>query len=264
MKWDGMPGTLRKVIRGRWDSPFMLRLKRFVDLTSDEVDALQKLIESEAIVPKRRDIVVEGYPYNKLCFIKDGIAARCRVLRNGKRQIVNVLVPGDVIGLCGSFVDRSAFSVIALTEMTLEVCSYDAFVDACNRRPKFGLALAWLAVQETMLASEHIVDIGRRTPIERLAHFLLELHSRLRAVGRAAEAAFDLPISQEVMSDTLGLSVPHLNRTLASLRDDGLIILEDGHVRFTDLKALERLAHFQPATLTRIPAPAPLPREMIA
>jgi len=260
----GMPGTVRKIIAGRWDSAFMVRLKRFVELTSDEVETLRALIESEAVIQKRRDLIVEGYPYNKLCFIKDGMAARYRVLRNGKRQIVNVLVPGDVIGLLGSFLDRAAFSVVALTELKLEVCSHDAFVAACHRRPKFALALTWLAVQEMALASEHVVDIGRRTPVERLAHFLLELHARLLAVGRAAQSAFDLPISQEVMSDALGLSVPHLNRMLATLRDDGLVVLEDRRVQFTDIKALELLAHFHPATLNRIPAPATAAREMIA
>jgi CRP-like cAMP-binding protein len=126
------------------------------------------------------------------------------------------------------------------------------------------LALTWLAVQEMTLTSEHIVDIGRRTPVERLAHLLLELHARLLAVGRATETAFDLLISQEVMSDALGLSVPHLNRMLATLRDDGLVVLEDRRVQFTDIKALELLAHFQPATLTRIPASAAFTREMIA
>src|SRR5215471_8387439 len=209
-----MSGAIRKVIGGKWDSPFMARLKRFVDLTPADVDALRALIESEMTIDKRRDLVVDGYHYNKLCFISEGMAARYKVLRNGKRQIVNILVPGDIVGLPGSFLDRASFSVIALTDMKLEVCSHDAFIAACYRRPKFALALSWLAVQDATLYAERVVDIGRRTPIERLAHFLLELHARLVMVGRAERLAFDLPISQEVMSDTLGLSVPHLNRML--------------------------------------------------
>ena len=144
------------------------------------------------------------------------------MLRNGKRQIVNVLVPGDVVGLPGSFLDRATFSVIALTDMKLEVCSLDAFVAHCYRRPKFALALSWLAVHEATTYAERIVDIGRRTPVERLAHFLLEFHARL-SWWRATTSGFDLPISQEVMSDALGLSVPHLNRMLAKLRPDGMI-----------------------------------------
>jgi CRP-like cAMP-binding protein len=258
-----MPGSVRR-ITGRWDSPFTTRLKHFVDLTPDDVETLRTLIDCETRIEKRRDLVVDGYPYNKLCFVKDGMAARYKVLRNGKRQIVDVLVPGDIVGLPGSFLDHAPFSVIALTEMTIEVCSHDAFVAACYRRPKFALALSWLAVQNATIYAERIVDLGRRTPIERLAHFLLELHARLVMVGRAERASFDLPISQEVMSDTLGLSVPHLNRMLARLRADGLLAMSERRVQFTDIKALEVLAHFQVATLTRIPAQAVRGQELIA
>lgn len=259
-----MPGSVRKIVAGRWESPFIARLKHFVDLSPDDVETLRSLVEFEAVVEKRRDLVVDGYPYSKLCYVKDGMAARYKVLRNGKRQIVNVLVPGDIVGLPGSFLDRAPFSVLALTDMKLEVCSHDAFITACYRRPKFALALSWLAVQDATFYAERVVDIGRRTPIERLAHFLLELHARLVMVGRAERAAFDLPISQEVMSDTLGLSVPHLNRMLAKLRGDGMLTVSGRRVQFTDIKALEVLAHFQAATLARIPAPVERGQKLIA
>jgi CRP-like cAMP-binding protein len=137
--------------------------------------------------------------------------------------------------------------------MQLQVCSLDAFVSLCHRRPKFGLALSWLAVQEATSYAERIIDIGRRTSIERLARFLLEIHYRLAMVGRADESGFDLPFSQEVMSDALGLSVPHLNRTFAKLRTDGLIAMQGRRVEFSDVKAIELLAHFQPLRLSRIP-----------
>ena len=258
-----MPGTIRK-ITGRWETPFTTRLKHFVDLTPDDLAALRGLIEYEAAVEKRRDLVVDGYPCTRLSFIKDGMAARYKVLRNGKRQIVDVLVPGDVVGLPGSFHDRASFSVIALTDMKLEVCSFDSFIAACYRRPKLALALSWLAVEHGMLASERIVDLGRRTPVERLAHFLLEMHGRLMMVGRADPTAFDLPISQEVMSDTLGLSVPHLNRMLTKLRNERLLALSERRVQFLDIKALEVLAHFQSTPLARIPAPMQRVQELIA
>ena len=122
---------------------------------------------------------MDGYEFCKLCFVKDGFAARYKLLRNGKRQIVNFVLPGDIVGLPGSFLDRAANSVIAVTEMTLQVCSLEAFVALCYRRPKFGLVLSWLAAQEAANCVERVIDVGRRTPIERLAHLLLELHSRL-------------------------------------------------------------------------------------
>ena len=205
------------------------------------------------LVQLRIAVVIEGRGIAKLSFVKDGFAARYKVLRNGKRQIINIIVPGDVVGLPGSFLDAASFSVVALSDMTLEVCALDDFVALSYRRPKFGLALGWLAVHEAATYAEHIVDIGRRTAIERVAHFLLEIHGQLAAVGRAAAAEFDLPVSQEVISDALGLSVPHINRMLAELRGSGMIALEGRHVTFADLRRVQQLAHFEPAQLTRIP-----------
>jgi CRP-like cAMP-binding protein len=259
-----MPDSTRRVIAGRWDSPFVARLKRLVDVTPADIDALHALIECELAVGKRRDLVIDGYQYNKLSFVKDGVAARYKVLRNGKRQIVHVLVAGDIVGLPGSFLDQATMSVVALSEMKLEVCPLDAFVAASHRRPKFALALAWLAAHEAAVYAEHIIDIGRRTALERLAHFLLEIHDRLKLVGRATETAFDLPVSQEVIGDALGLSVPHVNRTLARLRKEGMIVADERHIRFTDLPALKVLAHFQPVRLSRVPVPTVMGRELIA
>lgn len=259
-----MPGSIRKLIAGRWDSPFIARLKRLVDLTPTDIDALRALIECEVQAEKRRDLVIDGYQCSKLSFVKEGVGARYKLLRNGKRQIINVLLPGDIVGLPGSFLDRATFSVIALTDMKLEVCSLDAFVAACYRRPKFALALSWLAIQEATTYAEHVVDVGRRTPVERVAHFLLEMHARLLLVGRATDVGFELPVSQEVMGDALGLSVPHVNRTLAKLRGDELIAVSERRVEFIDVRALQLLAHFEPAKLSRIPLPAAREHELIA
>jgi CRP-like cAMP-binding protein len=256
-----MHGLIRAVRDAGCDDPFVTRLGSYIDLSPADLGSLRSLIECEQAVKKRRDLVVDGYEYCKLSFVKDGFAARYKVLRNGKRQIINVVLPGDVIGLPGSFFERASFSVIALTDMTLQVCALDDFIGLCYRRPKFGVALSWLAVQEATTCAEHVISIGRRTSIERLAHFLLEVHARLTMVGRAAASGFDLPFSQEVMSDALGLSVPHLNRMLAKLRTEGMIAINERHVTFLDIREMELLAHFQPLNLSRAPVP---PQEMRA
>jgi CRP-like cAMP-binding protein len=237
------------------NDPFVMRLRSFVDLTLPDLQDLRGVIETELAVTKRRDLVLDGYEFCKLCFVKDGFAARYKLLRNGKRQIVNFLLPGDIVGLPGSFLDRAVNSVIAVSDMTLQICSLEAFAGLCYRRPKFGLVLSWLAAQEAAYYAEHIIDVGRRTPIERLAHLLLEIHSRLALVGNAEEFAFGMPFTQEMMSDALGLSVPHLNRMLAKLKAEGLISVSERRVEFTDLRGVRLLAQFQPPRPARIPLP---------
>ncbi|HWP24892.1 MAG TPA: Crp/Fnr family transcriptional regulator [Xanthobacteraceae bacterium] len=235
--------------------PFILRLQRYVHLTKSDLESLLRVMECEEKVKRRRDLVNEGYVYSKLYFITDGFAARYKLLRNGKRQIVTFVLPGDIVGLPVSFFDRATYSVMAVTDMTMRVCSLEAFVALCYRVPKLALALSWFAVHEAATYSETIINIGRRTPVERVAHFLLEMHARLTTIGRAGKTGFDLPITQEMMSDALGLSVPHLNRMLARLRREGLIAITGSHVEFPDLKAIQQFVHFHFAMPTRIPLP---------
>lgn len=238
---------------GRSRHPFIARLRQHIELGPDDLSSLWQLMESDVVVKKRRDLVVDGYEYRKLCFVEDGFAARYKLLRNGKRQIVNFALPGDIIGIPGSFLDKARYSVVAITDLKVQSCTMNDFIQLCYKQPQFGLALTWMVMHEAVICSEHAINTGRRTPLERLAHFLLETHSRLRAVGRADENGFDLPISQEVMSDALGLSVPHFNRMLAKLRGDGLVVFNERRIEFADRNALEQLGHFQPLKLTRIP-----------
>lgn len=235
------------------DHPFVTRLKTFTRLDARALKALEDIIEAERPIKRHKELIVDGEEFRQLCFVKDGYALRYKLLRNGKRQILNVILPGDVIGFPVSFFARSTYSVVALSDLRVNVCSIDAYVRLCFDRPQFGLALSWLAVQEAAIYAERIVDIGRRTPVERLVHFLLELHGRLLTVGLAEKTRFSLPISQEVMADALGLSVPHLNRVMQRLRKEKLISSNARLVEFSDIAELQTLAHYQPLNLEQIP-----------
>src|SRR5215471_17405182 len=235
--------------------PFVARLSRFMQLSAADLRNLERIVESERLIKKRKDLVVLGDAYRNLCFVKDGYAIRYKLLRSGKRQILNVILPGDVIGFPVSFFDRSIYSVVAVSDLTYNICPLESYVRLCFEQPQFGLALSWLAAYEAAIYAEHIVDLGRRTPLERLAHLLLEIHARLLAVGRAEKTSFALPFSQEVMADVLGLSVPHLDRVLQQLRAEQLITCRSRLVELTDMANLQTLAHYQPLDLAPIPVP---------
>ena len=238
------------------EHPFVARLSRLMNFSTADLESLERIVESERLVKRRQDLVVIGSEYRRLCFVKDGYAIRYKLLRSGKRQILNVILPGDVIGFPVSFFDRSMYSIVAVSDLTYNSCPLDSYVRLCYEQPQFGLALSWLAAHEAAIYAEHIVDLGRRTPIERLAHFLLEIHARLQAVGLAEKASFNLPFSQEVMADSLGLSVPHLNRMIQKLRAEQLINIQLRLVELIDMRSLQTLAQYQPLDLAPIPMPA--------
>ena len=235
------------------EHPFAARLLKHVGLGKADLRSLAATFGSDVSIRRGHDIVVDGFECHNLCFIKEGCAIRYRLLRNGKRQIVNLLLPGDVVGLLGSFFERASFSVTATSDLRVNICSLQSYTQLCYSRPQFALALSWIAIHEAAMNAEHIVNLGRRTPIERLSHFLLDVLDRLRVVNRAEADSFTLPVSQQIMADLLGLSVPHLNKMMQELRSLKLITEESRLVNVIDMEALKTLAHYQLRQLAPIP-----------
>jgi CRP-like cAMP-binding protein len=108
-----------------------------------------------------------------------------------------------------------------------------------------------MSAREAAIYGERIVDIGRRSAYERLAHLILELLARLRAVGLADELSYLLPLTQELIADVLGLSGPHVSRMLRSLREERLVTIEGHRLTVTDLESLTMLAGFDDDYLAR-------------
>ena len=83
-------------------------------------------------VKKGKDIIVEGYEYKGLDVIETGFAIRYTLLHKGGRQIINTLLPGDIVGFPASFFDHAIFSVMAVTKMSLHHIQSEAFVELCE------------------------------------------------------------------------------------------------------------------------------------
>jgi CRP-like cAMP-binding protein len=147
--------------------------------------------------------------------------------------------------------DNSLYTIASLTECVACALSFHAVFDLFHHCPRLGAAMFWLAGHEAALFAEHLIGIGRQSAYERVAHLLLELLFRLQSAGLADERSYALPLTQELMADALGLSVPHVNRTLRRLREDGLIAIEGTRLTCLDISALSRLSDFDGRNLGR-------------
>jgi len=230
-------------------NPILRKLGAALDLTKEEQAYLLDLQGAPHTVTAGRQIVVEGEIYDDIYFLHDGWAFRSKVLPDGRRQIFGYLIAGDVIGLRASLLDFADDTVEALTDCTIASFSLERLYDACRHHPRLVIALMWSAAREQSLLSEQIMRIGRRNAIERVAHFFLELLSRLQLVDEAGRRSFGLPLTQELIADTLGLSIVHVNRTLRKLRQLGLVDIEDGRLVIHDIGRLTDVADFDPLYL---------------
>ena len=90
--------------------PFVARLDRSIRLDGEDLAALERLLSHRVVARKAKDIIVEGYEHKALHVVEEGIAIRYKLLGTGKRQIVNVVLPGDIIGFPGCFYEHAVFS----------------------------------------------------------------------------------------------------------------------------------------------------------
>ena len=181
-------------------------------------------------------------------FLLSGWACRARFLADGRRQIIEFLLAGDVVGFMPSHGRRPLAAAYALTGVSVAPASnlYQAFGDAQSFEHFAAVRRALEKNQEMRLINQ-IVRAGRQTAYERLAHLLLEFNDRLSKVGLAQNNSFAMPLTQEILADGLGLSVVHVNRTLQQLRREQLLTLTDGIATLLEPEKLARIADFQPA-----------------
>ena len=178
-------------------------------------------------------LMEEGDPIAVPIYVLAGWGCRQRMLPDGRRQIVSFVLPGEGSGLCRRPRPLAFTSTVALT--ALVVTDASPMLDEASP-VAVGLSDALLraaALDEHRLISQ-VVRLGRQTAYERFCSLLLELGERLEEVGLGDRDDFELPVTQEVLADALGLSVVHVNRTLQQLRRNGLIALSAGRVRVLD------------------------------
>ena len=235
--------------------PLVERLNRYAALGSEEQAALGGLLAHARAIHRGRDIVVQGRPHHALQVLNNGLALRYKILADGRRQILNLVVPGDLIGLPVCMFESAIATVASLTDVSVSAIEFKDLFALFRQYPRIGIALFWTSAREGGVYIERLTTIGRRTAYERLAHLLLELLFRLRVVGLAGPTSFEMLLTQEMLGDALGLSLQHVNRMIRNLREEGLASVDVRKVTIHDMDALVRLAGFEDTYLSQARIP---------
>jgi len=225
------------------------RIAGYSDIDEREFDSLKQAPVERVRKERGARIVSAGDPVTHVFVVSRGWALRYRTLTDGRRQIVNVMLPGDCFDLQALIETRADHSVEALTQVELLCLKSEDFFSAIQSNAKLAMAFWWAAVQEESILREQIVRLGRRSGRERLAHMLLELRRRLLHAGQDISDTITLPMSREVLADLLGLSSVHVSRSVSALRDAGLIRTSNGSIQLLDIDGLADVAQFDPAYL---------------
>jgi CRP-like cAMP-binding protein len=244
MNGDGTVRSLSPAAAQR-APPLHLRLIATLPADVKEAAALLDLESVRRAVRAGHELVSEGRRCAAVSLIIEGTAIRYRILRDGQRQILNMLLPGDFAGMISCRFENALYTIKTLTPAVIAPIPIVRLLALFDGHPKLAARLFWQFSCESTMLAERLITIGRRPARERVAHFLLELLVRLQAVGLADGRSFRLPLTQEMIGDALGLSIPYLNRVLRELRDEGLVRIKDQVVIIDDMEELSAVADFE-------------------
>lgn len=225
--------------------PLLVKLGHFLDLTPSEQGYLDRIFEAKTEYQARAQIVRAGEPVTSAHLLSAGWAVRARTLPDGRRQILNFVLPGDFCDPT-AFVERNAVhSITALTPVQVTRISRQQVRDLVNHSPRLGAAFWWHEAYESTMTRAHLVAVGRMNAYERIAYLLRELGSRLRIISLGQEHEFHFPGTQNDLADALGLSNVHVSRTLRRLSVEGIIEVSGGGITILDTGRLETCANMR-------------------
>lgn len=226
-------------------------LPAFKPMRPEEAASISAAKVGQRLCTAGATILAEGQATTRVYVLLAGWAFRFKTLEDGRRQILNFLLPGDLLGLQGELLARLPHGVEALTPVNLCAFGSDAVPSFFRDHPGIALDVTWLAAHEERLVDDAVLTVGRRTAMERVAALLVHLFKRAASVGLVERDSIPFPLTQLHIADALGLSVVHTNRVLQRLRKGGFIRLEEQRLAIGDLGAMRRVGQYweQPAPL---------------
>ena len=176
--------------------------------------------------------------------ICEGWAASVYILSDGSRQILSILLPGDLASTALLFGAQAGCSVEAITDVRYRTFAQaDLKARLLNDADCFARFLR-ACINETARADQLITDLGRRTAAERIARLILNLQSRLMQRGMAQPETMEMefPLRHHHIADATGLSLVHVSKVLSEFRRSGIVKIGDRSLTILEPEALQRIA----------------------
>lgn len=223
------------------------RLRRqpaFISKTPRELAWTQKLRGGQRRIPAGLDLIQAGESDAELYTLYSGWAFRHQTLPDGRRQILNFFLPGDLIGFQASLIAAAEHSVEALTDIEVCVFPRKRVWRIFREMPELAFQLAWLGAREEGMVDDNLTSVGQRTARERMAALILSLFRRAQHLSLVDEGAFEFPLRREHLADALGLSLVHTIKTWSALRKAGLFTQSGTRLHLLNPKLTARLASY--------------------
>jgi CRP-like cAMP-binding protein len=230
-------------------SVHLKKLRERTEISPEQERAIRAAVVETRLLPADKIVIRAGEELNTSMLLLEGWMARSKDLQSGERQVTELHVAGDFADLHAFTLKQLDHDVLTLSECTVAIVPHDRLQDITERYPHLGRAYWFATNVDAAIHREMALSLGQRSALSRMAHLFCELYVRLEVVGRANRDGFNLPLTQRELSECLGLTVVHANRTLQELRRRKLVEFEKGRLTVLDRRGLEGIADFDPAYL---------------
>jgi CRP-like cAMP-binding protein len=228
-----------------------LKLRVRDELSDEEERALRESIYETEVIPAKQLVVKRDEPVERSILLIEGMMCRYKDLRNGRRQISALHVPGDFLDLHGFTLKRLDHDVMALGPCLVAFAAHSRLTEITEKYPHLTRMLWFTTNLDAAIHREWELSLGQRSGVARAAHLLCELYHRLDIVGEVQDDSYGFPVNQSELGECLGLTPVHTNRVLKELRESGLATFRNGVVTIGNLRQLETLAEFEGSYLYR-------------
>jgi CRP-like cAMP-binding protein len=227
-------------------SGFLNRLLLRSSLSAEEQDAILGLRSHAVQARSRQDLVQPGRTVSHACFVADGMVGRFDAMRGGERQITALHLPGDMCDLQSVLCPTAGWGLMAIGTSTVLHIPHADLLNLVMRYPAIALAFWRDTIADASVLSKWVGNVGRKDARAGLAHLFCEIAVRMEQAGLGTLKNFRLNATQEQLSEALGISAVHINRTLQALRAENLLIFRSRQVQIPDWNALALVGDFDP------------------
>jgi CRP-like cAMP-binding protein len=225
------------------------KLEQFTELSAVEKQALEDSTGDIREFAAKEDIIEQGDSPDDLHLLVEGWASRYKILADGTRQIMAYLIPGDLCDVHVTLLERMDHSIGALSPCKVLFIPRHRLANLMRKHENVSRALWWSTLVDEAILREWLVNIGRRRADKRLGHLICEMLLRARAVGLTDDGTFEMPLTQEELADTMGMTPQHMNRCFQMLRAERLISTRGKLVTIHELEKLVSFSDFDPLYL---------------
>lgn len=187
------------------------------------------------------NIVVRGDKPEFVHVLCDGWAFRYYPLADGRRQILRLILAGDLFSAVAVFDDNLHFSIQALTEARVSLFRRADVQEKFDVEPAVSAALIQSCIAQSRDTDQLLTVVGQRSAEERIAYLFLHIMKRvaIRSVIRGGRCPF--PLRQQHVAEMVGITPVHVSRVIGLFRDRGIIDLSGGFLTVLNHAELERI-----------------------